>query len=97
MAAKRPKRRRFLILRCRLFLASTRSRVEELDCSPANRERELGLDRRETGWFYPTAAVCETPQAMVLVSYSLMDEFVDSSKRQYERNPLTATLVHAIV
>ena len=24
------------------------------DCSPANRERELGLDRRETGWFYPT-------------------------------------------
>jgi len=25
-----------------------------LDCSPTNRERELGLDRRETGWFYPT-------------------------------------------
>jgi hypothetical protein len=25
-----------------------------LDCSPINRERELGLDRRETGWFYPT-------------------------------------------
>ena len=24
------------------------------DCSPANRERELGLDRRETGSFYPT-------------------------------------------
>ena len=24
------------------------------DCSPANRERELGLDRRETGYFYPT-------------------------------------------
>ena len=24
------------------------------DCSPANRERELGLDRRETGKFYPT-------------------------------------------
>ena len=24
------------------------------DCSPANRERELGLDRRETGLFYPT-------------------------------------------
>ena len=23
------------------------------DCSPANRERELGLDRRETGLFYP--------------------------------------------
>jgi len=26
-----------------------------LDCSPTNRERELGLDRRETGWFYPPA------------------------------------------
>jgi len=25
-----------------------------LDCSPTDRERELGLDRRETGWFYPT-------------------------------------------
>ena len=24
------------------------------DCSPANRERELGLDRREAGQFYPT-------------------------------------------
>ena len=24
------------------------------DCSPANRERELGLDCRETGQFYPT-------------------------------------------
>ena len=24
------------------------------DCSPANRLRELGLDRRETGLFYPT-------------------------------------------
>ena len=24
------------------------------DCSPAIRERELGLDRRETGKFYPT-------------------------------------------
>ena len=29
--------------------------MEELDCSPTNRERELGLDRRETGWFYPPA------------------------------------------
>jgi len=25
-----------------------------LDCSPTDRERVLGLDRRETGWFYPT-------------------------------------------
>ena len=49
VAAKRPKRRCFLILRCRLFL-SLRSRIRQAsDCSPANRERELGLDRRETG------------------------------------------------
>ncbi|KAM3715121.1 Protein HYPER-SENSITIVITY-RELATED, partial [Dirofilaria immitis] len=41
-------RRCFLILRCRLFL-SLRSRIRQaLDCSPTNRERELGLDRRET-------------------------------------------------
>jgi hypothetical protein len=25
-----------------------------LDCSPTNSEHELGLDRRETGQFYPT-------------------------------------------
>ena len=25
-----------------------------VDCSSTNRERELGLDRRETGQFYPT-------------------------------------------
>ena len=25
-----------------------------MDCSPTNRERELGLDRREIGLFYPT-------------------------------------------
>ncbi|CAE1261424.1 unnamed protein product [Acanthosepion pharaonis] len=37
-----------LILRCRLFL-SLRSRIRQaLDCSPTDRERELGLDRRET-------------------------------------------------
>ncbi|KAL1229835.1 GPI mannosyltransferase [Trichinella spiralis] len=44
----RESRRCFLILRCRLFL-SLRSRIRQaLDCSPTNRERELGLDRRET-------------------------------------------------
>ena len=38
-----------LILRCRLFL-SLRTRIRQvMDCSPTNRERELGLDRRETG------------------------------------------------
>ena len=54
VAAKRPKRRCFLILRCRLFLL-LRSRIRQVsDCSPTDRERELGLDRRETGQFYPT-------------------------------------------
>ncbi|KAI5188141.1 hypothetical protein NEIRO03_2714, partial [Nematocida sp. AWRm78] len=49
VAAKRPQRRRFLILRCRLFLALRCTRRKAWDCSPTNRERELGLDRRETG------------------------------------------------
>jgi hypothetical protein len=31
-------------------ILSLRSRIRQLlDCSPTNRERELGLDRRETG------------------------------------------------
>ncbi|KAI5151490.1 hypothetical protein ENBRE01_2173 [Enteropsectra breve] len=49
VAAKRPQRRRFLILRCRLFLALRCTRRKAWDCSPTKRERELGLDRRETG------------------------------------------------
>jgi len=49
VAAKSPNRRRFLILRCRLFLSLIRRRIKVLDCSPIQRERELGLDRRETG------------------------------------------------
>ena len=54
MAAERSKRRRLLNFRCRLFL-SLQSRICQVsDCSPANRERELDLNRRETGWFYPT-------------------------------------------
>ena len=49
VAAKRSERHCFLILRSRLFL-SLQSRIRQAsDCSPANRERELGLDRRETG------------------------------------------------
>ena len=28
-----------------------------MNCSPANREPELGADRRETGYFYPADAV----------------------------------------
>ena len=48
-SAKRSQRRRFLILRCRLFQSFWSKRLKELDCSPSNRERELCLDRRETG------------------------------------------------
>ena len=33
----------------RLFLSLPRSRGQVSDCSSTNRERELGLDRRETG------------------------------------------------
>jgi hypothetical protein len=46
VAAKSSNRRRFLILRCRLFLSLLRRRSKVLDCSPIQRERELGLDRR---------------------------------------------------
>ena len=61
VAAKRSQRRGFLILRCRLFLSFTRSRGHAQDCSSTNRERELGLDRRETGQFYPTDKfICAT-------------------------------------
>ena len=38
-----------LILRRRRCLSSRRRSPKVSDCSPANRERELGLDRRETG------------------------------------------------
>ena len=37
------------ILRCRLFLSLYRRMYKVWDCSPKNGERELGLDRRETG------------------------------------------------
>ena len=49
MAAKRSRSDVAFDPSCRLFL-SLRSRIRQvLDCSPTNRERELGLDRRETG------------------------------------------------
>ncbi|KAL6418735.1 hypothetical protein ACFW04_011829 [Cataglyphis niger] len=51
-------RRRFLILRCRLFL-SLRSRIRQAsDCSPANKERELGLDRPAGGTKLPSVGLC---------------------------------------
>jgi hypothetical protein len=49
VAAKRSQRRCILILRCRLFLPLCCIWHKASDCSPSNRERELGLDRRETG------------------------------------------------
>ncbi len=51
-----------------------------MDCSPTNRERELGLDRRETGWFYPTDGIGRC----------------DSNPAQYERNRRFGHLVHAL-
>ena len=67
VAAKRSQRRRFLILRCRLFLPLSCIRDKRLDCSPTNRERELGLDRRETGQFYPTITIISYLQQAHLV------------------------------
>ena len=49
VAYQSPNRLRFLILRCRLLLSFNRSRLKVSDCSSINSERELGLDRRETG------------------------------------------------
>ena len=49
-----------------------------LDCSPVNRERELGLDRRETGSFDPTVDFVR---------------HCDSSPAQYERNSRSGPLV----
>ena len=48
VAPKRPKKCCFLILRCRFFLSLRCKIRQELGCSPANRERQLGSDRRET-------------------------------------------------
>ena len=49
VAAKRSQRRRRLILRCRLFLSLSCRRRKASVCSSKKVERELGLDRRETG------------------------------------------------
>jgi len=49
VVTKSSNRRNFLILRCRLFLSFKSRILKGCDCSPPNKERELGLDRRETG------------------------------------------------
>jgi hypothetical protein len=49
VAVESPYRHSFLILRCRLFLFLSCRRLNGCDCSPLKRERELGLDRCETG------------------------------------------------
>ena len=46
-----------MLLRCRHFLSLRRRSPKLSDCSPANRERELGSDRRETSYFYPADEV----------------------------------------
>ena len=80
VAAKRSQRRRFLILRCRLFLPLSCIRDKRLDCSPFNRERELGLDRRETGQFYPTVTYYHNDGALI----------------QYERNHMRKFMVQLV-
>ena len=80
VAAKRSQRRRFLILRCRLFLPLSCIRDKRLDCSPFNRERELGLDRRETGQFYPT----------------IINDHNDGALIQYERNHMRTFMVQLV-
>jgi len=44
-------------LRCRSSLSLWIRTHQALDCSPTNRERELVLDRFETGQFYPSDEV----------------------------------------
>ena len=52
VAAKRSQRSCCLIRRCRLFLSFRRRSPKVSDCSPADREREMGLGRRGTGLPY---------------------------------------------
>lgn len=51
IAGERSKRPRCLLPRCRLSSSSACTRAEGRDCSSPNEERELGLDRCETGRF----------------------------------------------
>ncbi len=48
------------------FLSYAHIRVYGLGCSHGNRERELGLDRRETGWFYPTIRMMAWKQSLLI-------------------------------
>ncbi len=68
--SKSPYRPHGLLPRCRLFASSPRSRGEGWGCSPIKAERELGLDRRETGRILSNGAVGSLRAALV----------------QYERN-----------
>ena len=47
---KRPERRRSSAPRCRLTLSWGWRRSQGFGCSPIKKLRELGSDRRETGW-----------------------------------------------
>ncbi len=50
VSGKSPHRPRGLLPRCRLFPSWSCNRDQGWGCSSLNGERELGLDRRETGW-----------------------------------------------
>ena len=55
-AAQHTQRRCLSIPQCRFFLSLRFRSFQVPDCSSANSERELALDRRETSSFYPTHA-----------------------------------------
>ena len=57
VAGESTHRTRGLVPRCRLFPSGFCSRSQGWGCSPTNRERELGLDRRETGRSLPDRGV----------------------------------------
>ena len=54
---ERPQRRYRSAPRCRLILARGWRRSQACGCSPLKRIRELGLNRRETGWSLSAAGV----------------------------------------
>ena len=77
VAGKSPYRPCGLLLRCRFFPSWVCSSTQGWGCSPIKGERELGLDRRETGWLLSNGSVS-----------SLRGRWL-----QYERNELSVPLV----
>ena len=73
-------RPRGLLPRCRLFLSWHSSMCQGWGCSPIKKERELGLDRRETGRILSSRAA-----GWLMVT-----------EDQYERNILWRPLVYRL-